>query len=53
MKPKLKRILVGIPVRQIEKLDRLVETGVYPDRNEAVRTGIRDLLEKYEVACPA
>lgn len=50
MKPKLKRVLIGLPEPQIEKLDHLVEQGIYTDRNEAVRTGIRQLLEKHEQA---
>jgi Arc/MetJ-type ribon-helix-helix transcriptional regulator len=48
MKPKLKRVLIGLPVPQLERLDQLVEQGIYTDRNEAVRTGVRQLLEKYE-----
>jgi Arc/MetJ-type ribon-helix-helix transcriptional regulator len=50
MKPKLKRVLIGLPEPQLKKLDRLVESGEYPDRNEAVRAGVRELLERREQA---
>ena len=54
MKPKLKRVLIGLPEPQLMRLDQLVEQGIYTDRNEAVRTGVRQLLEKYEpVGCTA
>lgn len=54
MRPKLKRVLIGVPQTQLKKLDNLVQIGVYSDRSEAVRDGIRDLLEKYEpVECTA
>lgn len=50
MRPKLKRVLIGLPEPQLKKLDQLVESGEYSDRNEAVRTGVRELLEKHEQA---
>ncbi len=48
MRPKMKRVPVGLTDAQLEKIDLLVEQGVYPDRNEAVRTAIREHLEKQE-----
>jgi Arc/MetJ-type ribon-helix-helix transcriptional regulator len=48
MRPKLKRVPVGLTETQVERLDQLVGQGIYTDRNEAVRTGVRQLLEKYE-----
>jgi len=55
MKPKLRRIIIGIPEPQLAKLDQLIEQGIYPGRNEAVRDGIRGLIKQYETAtpCPA
>lgn len=50
MKQKLQRVLIGVPKPQLKKLDQLVQNGVYSDRSEAVRSGIRELLEKHEQA---
>ena len=40
----MKPILVHIPEPYIQALDDLVNAGMYPNRNEAIRTAIRDLL---------
>jgi Arc/MetJ-type ribon-helix-helix transcriptional regulator len=44
MRPKMKRVPVGLTEMQLEKIDHLVEQGFYPERNEAVRTAIREHL---------
>ena len=33
-----------IPRQMLEELDRLVQEGRFPNRSEAIRTAIRDLL---------
>ncbi len=37
-------ISVHIPRQMLEELDRLVQEGRFPNRSEAIRTAIRDLL---------
>jgi len=39
-------ISVHIPKQMLEELDRLVAEGRFPNRSEAIRTAIRDLLLK-------
>ncbi len=39
-------ISVHIPRQMLEELDRLVQEGRFPNRSEAIRTAIRDLLLK-------
>lgn len=48
----MERVTVRIPKTQVDSLDRLVETGVHPNRSEAIREGItrelhthRDVLQ--------
>lgn len=40
---------------QMQKVDHLVATGEFPNRNEAIRTAIREFNEKYGegTACQA
>jgi Arc/MetJ-type ribon-helix-helix transcriptional regulator len=37
----------SLPQRYYTGLDELVEEGVYPSVNEAVRTAVRELLTKH------
>jgi len=39
-----KPVLVNFPVKLIERVDYLVRVGLYPNRNEAIRTAVRDLV---------
>ena len=45
----MKPILVWLPEGVIEQLDRLVKTGLYPNRNEAIRMALRDLIHSEAV----
>ena len=40
----MKPVLVNISKAHIKALDQLVKTRLYPNRNEAIRAAIRDLL---------
>jgi len=42
-------IAVFVPPDWIAELDGLVERGLYPNRSEAIRMAIRDLLKRHEV----
>ena len=44
---KLKRILVHVPEKFLERFDREIE-GVYASRNEAIRAGMIMVLEALE-----
>ncbi len=51
MRPKMRRVTVGLTQSQYQKIDNLVEQGSYPNINEVVRTAVREhLLRLEEVA---
>lgn len=37
-------ISVHVPRRMLEELDELVKRGIFPNRSEAIRAALRDLL---------
>jgi Arc/MetJ-type ribon-helix-helix transcriptional regulator len=41
--------LAHVPRNYIEAVDELVRRGIFPNRSEAIRAAIRELLERY---CP-
>lgn len=43
---KLKKINIYIQEKFDEFLNKLVELGIYPSRNEAIRTAIKDFISK-------
>ena len=43
------RVTLRIPKQQIEAVEELVETGQYPNRSEAIRCAVRELVnEEYD-----
>ncbi len=42
----MERVTLRIPEQQIEAVERMVETGKYPNRSEAIRSAVRDMLEE-------
>jgi Arc/MetJ-type ribon-helix-helix transcriptional regulator len=40
----MKPVHVNLPEGQVKALDSLVEKGMYPNRNEAIRSAVRDLV---------
>ncbi|MFW9884256.1 MAG: ribbon-helix-helix domain-containing protein [Promethearchaeota archaeon] len=42
----MRLIAVHLPERIIEDIQRLVNRGLYPNRSEAIRIAIRDLLKR-------
>ena len=42
----MRLIAVHLPERIVEDIQRLVEKGLYPNRSEAIRIAIRDLLKR-------
>ena len=43
----MKRVTLRIPDAHVEDVDALVDAGEYPNRSEAVRDAVRDLLREY------
>jgi Arc/MetJ-type ribon-helix-helix transcriptional regulator len=42
----MRLIAVHLPEKIVEDIQRLVEKGLYPNRSEAIRNAIRDLLKR-------
>jgi antitoxin ParD1/3/4 len=44
----MERVTLRIPKQQIEEVEQMVETGEYPNRSEAIRSAVRDMLNEHE-----
>lgn len=44
----MQRVTLRVPERQVEEVERMVEDGYFPNRSEAIRTAIRDMLEEHD-----
>ncbi len=42
----MKLVTLHVPTAYLEGLEQLVDTKLYPNRSEAIRIAIRDLLKK-------
>lgn len=43
----MRRVTLRVPHRQVEDLDTMVENDEFPNRSEAIRTAIRELLQRH------
>jgi Arc/MetJ-type ribon-helix-helix transcriptional regulator len=39
---KMQKVTISLPEKQLEKVDKFVETGEYPSRSDVVRAAIRE-----------
>ncbi|WP_336000280.1 ribbon-helix-helix domain-containing protein [Halorientalis halophila] len=44
----MERVTLRIPKQQIEEVERMVDSGEYPNRSEAIRSAVRDMLNEQE-----
>jgi len=44
----MERVTLRIPKQQIEEVEQMVETGEYPNRSEAIRSAVRDMLSEQD-----
>jgi Arc/MetJ-type ribon-helix-helix transcriptional regulator len=44
----MERVTLRIPKQQIEEVERMVETGEYPNRSEAIRSAVREMLSEQD-----
>lgn len=44
----MERITVRIPEKQLDDVEELVESGEYPNRSEAIREAVRNMLAEKE-----
>ena len=42
----MERVTLRIPKQQIEEVEQMVETGEFPNRSEAIRSAVRDMLKE-------
>ena len=42
----MERVTLRVPQQQLELLDILVELGDFPTVSEAIRAGVRDMIER-------
>ncbi len=42
----MERVTLRVPAQQVEMLDALVELGDFPTVSEAIRAGVRDMIER-------
>ena len=40
------RVTLRLPRRQVKELDAMVDAGEFPNRSEAIRTAVRDMLKE-------
>jgi Arc/MetJ-type ribon-helix-helix transcriptional regulator len=42
----MERVTLRIPKQQIEEVEQMVEQGTYPNRSEAIRSAVREMLDE-------
>ncbi|MEA1932294.1 ribbon-helix-helix domain-containing protein [Halohasta litorea] len=46
----MERVTLRIPKQQIEEVEEMVDTGQFPNRSEAIRSAVRDMLNEHDEA---
>ncbi len=46
----MERVTLRIPKQQIEEVERMVDTGEFPNRSEAIRSAVREMLNEQQDA---
>jgi len=44
----MERVTLRIPEQQIEEVEQIVDTGEFPNRSEAIRSAVRDMVNEHE-----
>jgi len=44
----MKRVTLRIPEQQVDRLDEHADNGRFPNRSEAIRTAVRDMLDELD-----
>jgi len=48
----MERVTLRIPKQQIEEVERMVDTGEFPNRSEAIRSAVREMLNEHDGDTP-
>ena len=44
----MERVTLRIPKQQIDEVEQMVETGEFPNRSEAIRSAVREMLNEQD-----
>ncbi len=44
----MERVTLRIPKQQIDEVEQMVETGEFPNRSEAIRSAVREMLNEHD-----
>ncbi|MHC3438152.1 ribbon-helix-helix domain-containing protein [Natrialbaceae archaeon A-gly3] len=44
----MERVTLRIPKQQVEEVERLVDSGEFPNRSEAIRSAVREMINEQE-----
>lgn len=44
----MQRVTIRIPKEQVDDVDEMVDTGQFPNRSEAIRHAVREMLKREE-----
>ena len=44
----MERVTLRIPKQQIEAVEQMVDSGQYPNRSEAIRAAVREMIDEQE-----
>ena len=44
----MERVTLRIPKQQIKEVERMVDTGEFPNRSEAIRSAVREMLNEQD-----
>ena len=42
----MERVTLRIPKQQIEEVEQMVDTGEFPNRSEAIRSAVREMINE-------
>ncbi|WP_247729478.1 ribbon-helix-helix domain-containing protein [Halovivax limisalsi] len=48
----MERVTLRIPKQQIDEVEQLVETGEFPNRSEAIRSAVREMINEQAESRP-
>ena len=48
----MERVTLRIPKQQIEEVEQMVDRGKYPNRSEAIRSAVREMIDEQEQERP-
>jgi len=46
----MERVTLRIPRQQVEEVEQMVETGEFPNRSEAIRSAVREMIDESDTA---